>query len=37
MVYVSISLDKFNNVESYLYNPLPKPLVIDFSNLNFLD
>jgi hypothetical protein len=33
----SISLDNFNNAESYLYNLLPKLLVIDFSDLNFLD
>jgi hypothetical protein len=33
----SISLDDFNNLESYLYNLPPKPLVIDFSDLNFLD
>jgi hypothetical protein len=33
----SISLDDFNNAESYLYNLLPKPLVIDFRDLNFLD
>jgi hypothetical protein len=33
----SISLDNFNNTESYLYNLLPKLLVIDFRDLNFLD
>jgi hypothetical protein len=32
-----ISLDNFSNTKSYLYNLLPKLLVIDFSNLNFLD
>jgi hypothetical protein len=33
----SISLDNFNNAESYLYNLLLKLLVIDFRDLNFLD
>jgi hypothetical protein len=33
----SISLDNFNNIESYLYDLPHKPLVIDFSDLNFLD
>jgi hypothetical protein len=36
-ISLSISLDNFNNVESYLYNLLPKLLVIDFRDLNFLD
>jgi hypothetical protein len=33
----SISLENFNNIESYLFNLLPKPLLIDFSHLSFLD
>jgi hypothetical protein len=36
-ISLSISLDNFNNIESYLYNLLPKLLVIDFRDLNFLD
>jgi hypothetical protein len=30
-------LIEYVNIENYLYNLLPKLLVIDFSNLNFLD
>jgi hypothetical protein len=30
-------LIEYVNIENYLYNLLPKLLVIDFSSLNFLD